>query len=83
VNHHASVAHQKLCFSFRWTSFLSVIAVFLLVQDSDAQPRKSHAFRTTDPGPSALIVESDPSAQLLEGFILIQKANSGDPVAEQ
>jgi TPR repeat protein len=60
-----------------------VIAVFLLVQDSDAQPRKSHAFRTTDPGPSALIVESDPSAQLLEGFILIQKANSGDPVAEQ
>lgn len=48
-----------------------------------AQPRKIHSFRTSSPGPSELIVESDPSAQLLEGFILIQKANSGDPVAEQ
>jgi uncharacterized protein len=62
---------------------LPVVAILLLSQYAEAQPRKSHSFRTSAPGPSALIVESDPSAQLLEGFILIQKANSGDPVAEQ
>jgi TPR repeat protein len=62
---------------------LSVAIIVLLSYSVSAQPRKSHSFRTSPPGPSVLIVESDPSAQLLEGFILIQKANSGDPVAEQ
>ena len=57
--------------------------IILLSHGITAQPRKSHSFRTSPPGPSALIVDSDPAAQLLEGFILIQKANSGDPVAEQ
>ncbi len=55
----------------------------LLTHIAFAQPRKTRSFRTSVQGPSTLIVESDPSAQLLEGFILIQKANSGDPVAEQ
>jgi len=62
---------------------LPVVAILLLSQGVDAQPRKSHSFRTSAPGPSSFIVESDPSARLLEGFILIQKANSGDPVAQQ
>ena len=64
-------------------TILQAVAILLLTQTADAQPRKTHSFRTSAPGPSAFIVESDPSAQLLEGFILIQKANSGDPVAEQ
>jgi len=62
---------------------LTFVAISFLMQNVDAQPRKTHSFRTSAPGPSELIVQSDPSAQLLEGFILIQKANSGDPVAEQ
>lgn len=68
---------------FQSSRVLPVVLVLLLAQNLEGQPRKSHSFRTEDPAPSDLIIESDPSAQLLEGFILIQKANSGDPVAEQ
>ena len=67
----------------RISALLPVITILVMSQFAEAQPRKTNSFRTSAPGPSALIVESDPSAQLLEGFILIQKANSGDPVAEQ
>ncbi len=62
-------------------TLLSALIVMCVV--ANAQPKRSTSFRTTTPGPSSLIIESDPSAQLLEGFILIQKANTGDPIAEQ
>lgn len=59
------------------------IVLAILAGHLEAQPKKAASFRTSPPGPSTLIIESDPSAQLLEGFILIKRANSGDPVAEQ
>ncbi|HTP14028.1 MAG TPA: tetratricopeptide repeat protein [Bacteroidota bacterium] len=68
---------------FRKRILLFVVLLVPVVQTVEAQPKKNTSFRTAPAGPSALILESDPSAQLLEGFILMQKANSGDPVAEQ
>lgn len=64
---------------------LLVSLVFFLAGSASAQPKKSKYgyFRSSAPGPSTLIIESDPSAQILESFIVVQKANSGDPVAEQ
>jgi TPR repeat protein len=72
-------------FNSRVLQLLLVVSFLGLLQGVDAQPRKNKygAYRTSAPGPSTLIIESDPSAQLLEGFMLIQKANAGDPVAEQ
>lgn len=63
-------------------NIVSVVVLLWLLQSAEAQPRKTHSFRTSSPGPSELIIDSDPSAQLLEGFKLIQNANAGDPVAE-
>lgn len=59
--------------------------VLLLLGGANAQPKKSKYgyFRSSAPGPSTLILESDLSAQILESFIVVQKANAGDPVAEQ
>ncbi len=68
---------------FHTRVLFAAVVLLPVAQLLDAQPKKNTSFRTSPPGPSALIIESDPSAQLLEGFILIQKANSGDPVAEQ
>ena len=59
-----------------------VLAGSLIVASSSFLTSQSKAAAPRPLYPSSLIRESDITSQVLEGFVLMQKANAGDPVAQ-